>query len=208
MAFSRLSCFTPHASRFFSFLILASLLLAFRPEEIKRFNFQGRAQGTTWHITYYATDSLVGKIAIDSLLNVVDKSLSLYVPNSLVSKWNSSRKGIKTGRHFNTVVKKGIDVFNDTEGLFDITVFPLTNAWGFGPVKPAALPDSQAIQHLLPCIDSKLLKQKRWGYKKKKLVCRLIPTALHRGIRLTCWPLCWNRAVFKTTWWKWAANYV
>lgn len=164
-------------------LIAACLVIfaSFQENKKGRFYFSGRAQGTTWHITYYAVDSVVGRKSFDSLLAVIDNSLSLYLPHSLVSKWNGSKKGIKADQHFRAVVKKGIDVFNDTEGFFDITVFPLTNAWGFGPVKPASLPDSQAIRDILPCVDSRLLKGKGKKFIKKKACVQLDPNGIAQG---------------------------
>ncbi|RZL36178.1 MAG: FAD:protein FMN transferase, partial [Pedobacter sp.] len=45
---------------------------------MREFKISGQAQGTTYSANYFATDSLVTKSQIDSILNVIDLSMSLY----------------------------------------------------------------------------------------------------------------------------------
>jgi thiamine biosynthesis lipoprotein len=52
------------------------------------------------------------------------------------------------------VIKKSLDTYRQTGGIFDITVEPLVQAWGFGPKKVASLPDSAAIKAIEACIGS------------------------------------------------------
>lgn len=161
-----------------STLVLSSLRL--KPL-MQRFELSGRAQGTTWHITYYASDSLNLMPEISRILNEVDQSLSLYQPHSLVNRWNQSKRGTKVDHHFRQVINKAIDVFYDTEGFFDITVFPLTSAWGFGPQKPDAMPDSADIQSLLPCIHTNLLSVRGSRIRKKKTCVQIDPNGIAQG---------------------------
>jgi thiamine biosynthesis lipoprotein len=60
--------------------------------------------------------------------------------------------------HFKKVVEASLDAYGQTKGLFDITVLPLVEAWGFGAKPPGEMPDSAAIRSLLTCIGSNNLQ--------------------------------------------------
>lgn len=126
-----------------------------------RIAFSGVAQGTTWHINYYATDTLVKKVQIDSILQVIDSSLSIYKPYSRIIAFNDSKSGIRMDEHFRKVAEKSMDTYKQTGGLFDITVLPLVEAWGFGAKSFQKVPDSATIGSLLNCVGSKFLQLKK-----------------------------------------------
>jgi len=166
-------------------LLLTLLSCIFNPfftqRDMKKVQINGSAQGTTYHITYYAKDCVVVKSQIDSLLNVIDQSLSLYNPNSLINQFNRSNEGLTVDEHFIAVTKAAQSTFQKTNGLFDITIGPLTKAWGFGPVKPDSLPGKEMIQSLLPCIDSRLLYWEGKKLKKKKPCVQLDANGIAQG---------------------------
>lgn len=118
----------------------------------------GQAQGTTYQIIYYAEDSVATKGQIDSILDKLDSSLSLYKPYSLINQFNHSDSGIAVDEHFLNVVKRSMITFQETSGIFDITVHPLVQAWGFGVNKIEKLPDSGTIQSLKKCVDANFLQ--------------------------------------------------
>ena len=128
----------------------------------------GHAQGTTYHIVYYAADSLVTKGQIDSILDKIDYSLSLYRPNSLINTFNSSPSGIRIDDHFIKVVKRSLEVYADTHGIFDITVKPLVQVWGFGVTPITQLPDSAQILDILKCVGSGLIHLRKDRLVKDK----------------------------------------
>jgi len=114
------------------------------------FYISGYAQGTTYHLTYYAKDSLVSQAEIDGLLNQLDSSLSVYKPYSLISRFNlAACSEIKMDRHLKAVIKKAMEIGQQSDGMFDITVYPLVRAWGFGNTKVQHLPDAARIDSLL-----------------------------------------------------------
>ena len=147
----------------------------------KTIRFTGRAQGTTYHITYYADDTLVHQSQVDSIFQKIDSSLSLYQPYSLVSQFNRSGTGIEADEHLLYVVSKAKHVFRKTRGIFDITIFPLTDAWGFGPVRNSGLPDSGRVKSILSCINADLVKQKGNRLIKKKACVQLDPNGIAQG---------------------------
>lgn len=135
----------------FSRLYLAVLVVAINLSftSLKKFEIQGYAQGTTYHIIYYAADSIVTQKNTDSLLKRIDRSVSLYLPTSLICRFNNSVKGIVVDEPFRVLVKKALEVNKATQGAVDVTVKPLVDAWGFGVKKQATPPDAQQVKHLL-----------------------------------------------------------
>ena len=159
-------------NRFLLFVILFACF-SFRPWQSQRFRISGRAQGTTYSITYFAADSFVTKTKIDSLLGSLDESLSIYKKASLINKFNESGEGAPIDHHLYKVVSKSLEISKETNGLFDITVMPLTQAWGFGTNARADPPTKDAIKKLLNCVGSQHLQLEN-SFLKKDLACTMI----------------------------------
>lgn len=150
-------------------LLIVFLNLFAKPGQVpEKFMIEGTAQGTTYHVTYYAADSLIRKSQIDSIFRQLDQSLSIYQPKSVINRFNSAKRGLTADHHLSTVVKRSQEVWKDTEGLFDITVQPLVKAWGFG-VKPVEqYPDSSIIAGILPCVGTEKIYWKGTKLSKQK----------------------------------------
>jgi thiamine biosynthesis lipoprotein len=103
---------------------------------------EGFAQGTTYHITYIDKENRNLKQEIDGLLSDFDLSVSTYNPNSIISKINTNKQVI-VDDYFKACFKKAKKIWKLTNGAFDPTVFPLVNAWGFGPHKKESLDQSK-----------------------------------------------------------------
>lgn len=128
----------------------------------------GRTQGTTYTIKYYA-DVVIGKDEVDSVLKVIDNSMSLYQPNTLIVKFNDPKtKAITMDVHMKNVVKASIATHKLTRGYFDITVYPLVKLWGFGADGPRAVPTQQEIDSVRHIIGMKQLRVKGDRLIKRK----------------------------------------
>lgn len=125
-----------------------------RQSALKAYQLNGYAQGTTYHILYFAQDSTVTQANIDQALDKIDSELSIYKPYSQISQFNRSHSGVQVDSAFRTVVRRSLEVYRESGGLFDITVQPLVEAWGFGVGKVNTLPDSAAVRSLLKCMGS------------------------------------------------------
>ena len=144
--------------RFTFFLLLFYLvtlpLLAGDPIKIS-----GYAQGTTYHITYYDSLDRDFSIDIDSILKAFDLSVSTYVPNSIISRINANEKHVITDKHFNTCFVKAKEVWKNTNGAFDPTVYPIVNMWGFGPGKKQKI-EKRKIDSVMTFVGFQLIKLK------------------------------------------------
>lgn len=131
---------------------------------------KGYAQGTTYTITYYASDSILKQNDVDSVIAKVDSSMSIYKPYSQISKFNAAARGLVIDTLFQTVIKKSNEVFVSTSGAFDITIYPLVRAWGFGAGKPLPLPRTSDIDNLRRCVGSQKIELNNY-YLQKKIPC-------------------------------------
>jgi thiamine biosynthesis lipoprotein len=95
----------------------------------------GQAQGTSYHIKYFDEENRNLKPQIDSILNDFDKCLSLYREDSELSVFNRSHAIRFQSPYFYEILKRSKEIYEATNGVFDPTVMPLVEAYGFGPKK-------------------------------------------------------------------------
>ena len=131
--------------------ILTMVMVACQPSvNEKVYLIEGEAQGSTYHIKYIAERDENLKPAIDSILEVIDRSMSTYRPDSAISKINQGDTTVVVDEHFRKVFEASQQIWQESEGLFDPTVGVLVNAWGFGKQKisEADLPTDKKIDSL------------------------------------------------------------
>jgi thiamine biosynthesis lipoprotein len=145
---------------FFS-TIAIFLLASCKSEPLSTIQISGAAQGTSYHITYLAGPHANYREAIDSIFKKIDLSLSTYKPGSVISRMNQNDTAVLADDYFSDVFTKSMEVSEKTKGLFDVTVAPVINAYGFGFTRKEKITQ--------PLIDSLL---RFVGYKKVKLADR------------------------------------
>ncbi len=120
---------------------------------------EGKAQGTYYIVKYLSADTASLQRQVDSVFRVIDHSLSLYQPGSLINQFNASGR-IEMDEHMAVVIQKSIETNRATGGLFDITVKPLVYLWGFGVKKPSfrGIPPADSIKAAMPYIGSRYLR--------------------------------------------------
>lgn len=119
------------------FLVIIMAILAFSctSREVPFQSFSGFTQGTTYSVIYNNSSGIeVEKMRsdIESLLLQFDNSLSTYNPGSIISAINNNIDTIPDSLFIN-VFKRAGEIWEMSDGSFDITAGPLVNAWGFGP---------------------------------------------------------------------------
>jgi thiamine biosynthesis lipoprotein len=152
-------------------LYLLMIKLVFTPD------FQvitGTAQGTTYTIKYVGELGSITKIEIDSIFSVLDQSLSLYLPGSLINQFNS-RGVVKMDVHMKAVVLEAMKIAKESDGAFDITVGALSDLWGFGPVPHQQVPRKREIKKRLRVTGSRYI-----SVRDDMLV------ALEKGVKIDC----------------------
>lgn len=96
---------------------------------------KGNAFGTTYTIQYYTDVEFNSEKGIDSVLYVINKSMSTYIPQSDISKINRGDTSVVVDEMFREVWQISETVHTNSKGYFDPTVGTLRNAYGFGDTK-------------------------------------------------------------------------
>ena len=148
---------------------------------LRKYQMTGYAQGTDYTITYFANDSLVSQVAIDSILAVIDSSMSLYKPYSLINRINGDDGAVVVDAHFYRVLKRSFEIYRDSKGIFDITVAPLVQLWGFGVQAIDHFPDSAAIRDALACVGMDKIRLKGHQLEKEKPCVQLDMNGVAQG---------------------------
>lgn len=124
------------------------------PPEKSLYTLSGQAQGTTYSIKYIHSSPIIEINAIQDLLSQIDQSLSLYQPNSLISHFNKSKRGIKADHHLMNVVRRSLLINATTQGCFDITSKPISILWGFNAAVPQSIPSKDLVRQTLKFVGS------------------------------------------------------
>jgi len=109
----------------------------------------GLTQGTYYTIIYESPQGIDYEAEIKQLLYDFSYSLSTYNPNSLISRINQNDTTAVVDDYFRTVFNKSIEVHKASDGVFDITITPIVNLWGFGFTGDAPDIDPKKIDSLL-----------------------------------------------------------
>jgi FAD:protein FMN transferase len=121
--------------------------------------------GTTYAIKLFLHSDSIPLAKIGSLveeeLELVNVQMSTYRDDSEISRFNASdsTNWFPVSPATAQVVQLSLEIHQQTEGRFDVTVGPLVNLWGFGPAKaPSQIPNETAINQLLPNVGSDKLE--------------------------------------------------
>jgi thiamine biosynthesis lipoprotein len=110
-------------------------------------HLSGYAQGSTYRITFLSSQELNLGTAVDSILNVVDQSVSTYERGSLISQVNRGDT-VKPDAILLEMLRQSRSVFTASQGAFDPSIGKLVQFWGFGP-KEQRPTDSLKVDSLL-----------------------------------------------------------
>jgi len=114
------------------FLSLVFLVGCSGSNNAKKIKLLGEAQGTYYSIIYFDKQSGDFQKEIDSLLTDFDESVSLWVPNSILSRVNRGEEDVVLDDYFVQNFNVSEEVAQRTNGAFDFTIGRLIKAWGFG----------------------------------------------------------------------------
>lgn len=157
--------------------------------EIREHRFSGPTMGTWYNVKIIAPLSQdectrIAK-ALEDTLEEINQLMSTYVPDSELSLLNAHTAEVpfSLSAKTRTVFSYALQVSQESDGAFDVTVGPLVNAWGFGPNTPDTPPTDSEIATLLERVGfQKLVLDEEAGTISKKradLYCDL--SAIAKG---------------------------
>jgi thiamine biosynthesis lipoprotein len=101
----------------------------------------GDTMGTTWSVKITGLPSHIEiaalKTELENELQAVNAGMSTYLEDSEISLLNrhAGDEAFPISERFYTVLNEALRIARISNGAFDVTVGPLVNLWGFGPVK-------------------------------------------------------------------------
>jgi thiamine biosynthesis lipoprotein len=104
----------------------------------------GFTQGTTYHIVIRDRVAPDVQARIDTLFAQVERSMSLYDPNSLISRLNRNETDT-LDRWIAECIVRSQAFSEESGGFFDITVGPLTAAYGFAGTERTEAPNLDSL---------------------------------------------------------------
>ena len=110
---------------------------------------QGQAFGTSYNIQFYSDHDFDVEKGLDSIVEIINQSVSTYIPDSDISRINTGDSTIVVDDIFKQVFLISQEIHKQTEGYFDPTIGVLRNAYGFGDVKPLKQIDSIVLDSLM-----------------------------------------------------------
>jgi len=126
----------------------------------------GKAQGTTYTVKYISENKVSGlKKKLDSLLDAIDRSMSTYLDNSLITKLNRG-DSIHMDSNFKAVFLQSKKISALTNGTFDPTIAPLIEAWGFDYANAENMDSTQVKEILSYCGFNRFELKGNWLVKK------------------------------------------
>lgn len=91
----------------------------------------GNAQGSTYQIKYITTENVDYSNEFEEIFEDIDNSMSTWVPKSLISQVNETGDWVEVDEYFLEVLKRSLEIAEESNGDFDPTVGPLVQLWGF-----------------------------------------------------------------------------
>jgi FAD:protein FMN transferase len=168
--------------KYFTIFCTVALFISCTSKQEKKYYFyEGPIQGTTFHITYEWDKDLAPQI--DSLLEAFNNSLSNYDPQSTISKINNNQT-TEADELFIEMFETSYEVYDKSNGAFDISIAPVINEWGFGWIKKSneSIPDTSKIVELLQYVGMDKISLSNGKIVKQYPETMLISNAVAQGL--------------------------
>ena len=137
-------------------------------------SISGKTMGTTYTIKFLPKSASPKEIEenylqIESILKDINLQMSTYISDSEISQFNRMRntEWMNISEDFAFVVQSSFEYYNMSDGLYDITVMPLVNLWGFGPDKFIDTPSTTNIDSVLAFVGQDLIEIQDSRIRKK-----------------------------------------
>lgn len=114
----------------FGILVFFALLLV-SCENMQFQRFEGSALGTYYAVTYKGAKNPSLQVGVDSILNSINETFSIFNDASVISKINNNQEVI-LNEDFVEVFTVAQKIGKETDGALEMTIGPLVNLWGFG----------------------------------------------------------------------------
>jgi thiamine biosynthesis lipoprotein len=118
-------------------LVISVLFLTACESQTTVQKFEGETQGTTYHVSYWGTNTNIEIIDLQQLveeeLERLDTQISNYRTDSIIEEFNTSTstQPQEISAEIIGLIEKTRAVSEATHGCYDLTIKPLFDLWGF-----------------------------------------------------------------------------
>lgn len=126
------------------------------PNNSLQIAFSGSTMGNIYNVKYMIKKEEFERLRaeeikayIEKTLSKINQQMSIYQTDSEISQFNqmqSTHQQLPISDNFAHVINEAIRLNKLTKGGLDITLGPLVNLWGFGPLKPTATPKQNILK--------------------------------------------------------------
>lgn len=110
------------------------------------------AMDTVMTVTVWGKQAEEACQAAEDEINRIDAMVSTGSADSEITNLNHKGKG-KVSEETAYMIEKSLELYEDTQGLFDISIYPVMRAWGFTDQK-FQVPEEKELKKLLSSVDA------------------------------------------------------
>ncbi len=147
------------------FVLISIVFFVSCSDKTPRIEYSGVTQGSYFSIIYYDENGRDFRDDIDFYLTMVDKSVSLWNENSIISKVNRN-EDVTINKIFKDNFELAQKASEFSDGAFDATIGPLVSAWGFHYKKELNMTPQMVDSirqyvgyHKVKIVDNKVVKE-------------------------------------------------
>jgi thiamine biosynthesis lipoprotein len=128
--------------RIFISLFMLLMMVGFQPTATpavgQEIQITGQTMGTIYQVKVISGGEIkagILKTAIENRLTIINQSMSTFIPDSEISRFNALKrinKPFTVSSDFMAVITLAQTLYRLTDGAWDGTLAPLVNLWGFG----------------------------------------------------------------------------
>lgn len=109
--------------------------------------------------------------AVEAAIEEVERLDALFSAgnaSSEITELNETGGGQGLSEDTAALFQRGLEIYEDTDGAFDFTVYPLMQLWGF-PTKEYHIPSEAELQAVLPLVDASKVRVEEDGTNRISL---------------------------------------
>ena len=138
--------------KFAVFIVFACSILAgcSNTDKASVQTFYGATMGTSYSVKFVGVKSQIKGLqnGVDDRLVDINDAMSTYIDDSELNRFNEDFQSdwFDASPPLKEVVSMALEVSEQSQGAFDITVGPLVDLWGFGPMdRPEEVPNNDIL---------------------------------------------------------------
>lgn len=126
------------------------------------------AMDTVMTFTAYGKNCVEAVDAAMKEVERLDALLSTGSTSSEISMLNAAGGGQGLSDDTTALFRRGLEIYADTDGVFDFTIYPLMRLWGF-PTGEYHVPTAEELQEVLPLVDASKVEVSEDGTNRVSL---------------------------------------